>query len=387
MDKSGICVVIPTYNNGNTLADVIEQTLVQRLSIIVVNDGSTDNTAEVLNDYISVLTLISYSANRGKGFALKQGFAKASEMGFSYAVTIDSDGQHNPGNIPLFVEKLEETGEAIIIGNRNMTIENVPVKSAFGKRFSNFWFFIETWTKCSDTQSGFRLYPLNPLMKRHFYTNRFEFEIESIVRLAWDNIPVREVDIPVRYYPEEQRVSHFRPGADFFRISVLNSILVLLAYCWYLPRLFFLKMRAKTWKELLFNPEESNLKKAKSLAFGVFMGIIPIWGFQMIVAFALAIFFKLNKTLVLLASNISLPPMIPAIIFGSLWCGSLVLHTETIIKFSREISLQSVGNMMLQYIVGSVILATLASVATFLISYVLLHRFSPHFSPHRHIDT
>jgi glycosyltransferase involved in cell wall biosynthesis len=375
MDKSDICVVIPTYNNGATLAEVIEQTLVQRLNIIVVNDGSTDNTAELLKNYSSVLTLVSYSVNKGKGFALKQGFAKACEMGFSYAVTIDSDGQHNPENIPLFVEKLIEMGEeSVIIGNRNTTIGNVPVKSAFGKRFSNFWFFIETWKKCSDTQSGFRLYPLTPLMKKHFYTNHFEFEIESIVRFAWENIPVKEVDIPVRYYPEEKRVSHFRPGVDFFRISVLNSILVLLAYCWYLPRLFFLKMKSKTWKELLLNPEESNLKKAKSLAFGVFMGIIPVWGFQMIAAFALAIIFKLNKALVLLASNISLPPMIPAIIFGSLWFGSLALRTGKIIEFSRDISLESVGNMMLQYVVGSVILATLASGVTFLISYVLLSK-------------
>lgn len=373
MDKSDICVIIPTYNNGSTLADVIEQTLAQRLDIIVINDGSTDNTAELLKNYIPVLTLISYPGNKGKGFALKQGFAKACEMGFSYAVTLDSDGQHNPGNIPLFVEKLEETGDAVIIGNRNMSAGNAPVKSAFGKRFSNFWFFVETWKKCSDTQSGFRLYPLKPLMKKHFYTNRFEFEIESIVRLAWDNIPVKEIDIPVRYYPEGKRVSHFRPGVDFFRISVLNSILVLLAYCWYLPRLFFLKMRAKTWKELLLNPEESNLKKAKSLAFGVFMGIIPIWGFQMIVAFALAIIFKLNKALVLLASNISLPPMIPAIIFGSLWFGSLALRTGKIIEFSRDISMQSVGNMMLQYVIGSVILAAIASIATFFISYILLN--------------
>jgi glycosyltransferase involved in cell wall biosynthesis len=377
MDKSDICVIIPTYNNGSTLADVIEQTLAQRLDIIVINDGSTDNTAELLKNYIPVLTLISYPGNKGKGFALKQGFAKACEMGFSYAVTLDSDGQHNPGNIPLFVEKLEEkleeTGDVVIIGNRNMSAGNAPVKSAFGKRFSNFWFFVETWKKCSDTQSGFRLYPLKPLMKKHFYTNRFEFEIESIVRLAWDNIPVKEIDIPVRYYPEGKRVSHFRPGVDFFRISVLNSILVLLAYCWYLPRLFFLKMRAKTWKELLLNPEESNLKKAKSLAFGVFMGIIPIWGFQMIVAFALAIIFKLNKALVLLASNISLPPMIPAIIFGSLWFGSLALRTGKIIEFSRDISMQSVGNMMLQYVIGSVILAAIASIATFFISYILLN--------------
>jgi len=371
MDNTDICVVIPTYNNSDALANVIDKALSQGLYMIVVNDGSTDKTEDILSIYKSI-TAISYSDNKGKGFALKQGFAQAYKMGFLYAITLDSDGQHNPEDIRLFIEKHRASGEAVIIGNRKIMTGNIPAKSAFGKRFSNFWFLAETWKKCRDTQSGFRLYPLKPMMKKHFYTNRFEFEIESLVRLVWDNIPVEEVDIPAIYFPDGKRVSHFRPGADFFRISVLNSVLVLAAYFWFLPRLFFLKMKAKTWKELLLNPEESNLNKAKSLAFGVFMGIIPIWGFQMIVAFALAMILKLNKTLVLLASNISIPPMIPVIISGSLWFGSLALRTGNVIEFSRDISLQSAGNMMLQYIVGSIILAFVAGTVTFLTSYMLL---------------
>jgi glycosyltransferase involved in cell wall biosynthesis len=367
-----ICVIIPTYNNNGSLVDVIEKTLLQGFHLIVVNDGSTDNTAEILSGYDSRLTVVSYPVNKGKGFALRQGFAKAYEAGFSYAVTLDSDGQHNPENISLFVEKLNETGESIIIGNRNLVVGNIPVKNTFGKKISNFWFLVETWKKCRDTQSGFRLYPLKPLMKKHFHTERFEFEIEALVRLAWDNISVNEIDIPVVYFPEEKRISHFRPGVDFFRISILNSILVILAYLWFLPCLFFMRMKHKTWKELLLNPEESNLKKAKSLAFGVFMGILPIWGFQMIAAFTLAVALKLNKTLVLFASNISIPPLIPPIIFGSLWFGNLVLNTGYTVKFDNDISIQSIGNMMFQYIIGSIILAVIASSMIFLASYALL---------------
>jgi glycosyltransferase involved in cell wall biosynthesis len=372
MDKTGICVIVPTYNNGNALAGVLDKTLMQGFHVIVVNDGSTDGTAELLKSYASRLTLVSYPVNKGKGYALRQGFAKACEEGFSYAVTLDSDGQHSPENICLFVEKLNGAGEALIVGNRNTVIGNVPAKNTFGKKFSNFWFLIETWTKCRDTQSGFRLYPLKPLQKRRFHTNRFEFEIEALVRLAWDNVPVLEVDIPVTYFPVEKRVSHFRPGADFFRISVLNSVLFILAYLWFLPRLFFLKMKNRTWKGLLLNPEESNLKKAKSLAFGVFMGIIPIWGFQMIVAFVFAAILKLNKTLVLFASNISIPPMIPPIVFGSLWLGGLVLNTGDTVKFSSDMSFHDIGDMMFQYITGSIILATVAGGTVFLVSYALL---------------
>jgi glycosyltransferase involved in cell wall biosynthesis len=369
-----ICVIIPTYNNGSVLAGVIEKTLSQGFHVIVVNDGSTDGTAEILSSYGSRLTTVSYPVNRGKGFALQQGFAKAYEAGFSYAVTLDSDGQHNPENIALFVEKLNETGESVIIGNRNLVAGDIPVRNTFGKRFSNFWFWIETWKKCRDTQSGFRLYPLERMVKKHFHTRRFEFETESLVRLAWDNIPVKEIDIPVVYFPKGERVSHFRPGIDFFRISILNSILVILAYLWFLPRLFFIRIRSKTCTELLLNPGESSLKKAKSLAFGVFMGIIPIWGFQMIVAFTLAAHLKLNKTLVLIASNISIPPVIPVIVFGSLWFGNLVLNTGYTVRFSSDMSLQSIGSMMVQYIVGSIVLATVAGGAVFLASYALLSK-------------
>jgi glycosyltransferase involved in cell wall biosynthesis len=371
MCETDICVIVPTYNNDRTLAGVIDRTLAQGLHLIVVNDGSTDGTEELLAGYAARLTRVSYPVNQGKGFALRKGFEKAYDEGFSYAITLDSDGQHSPENIRLFVDKLMETGESVIIGSRRVVAGNAPAKSAFGRRFSNFWFRTETWTKSNDTQSGFRLYPLKPMMRKHFYTNRFEFETESLVRLAWDNIPIREVDIPVTYFPKGERVSHFRPRADFVRISVVNSVLVVLAYLWFLPRLFFMKMKSRTWKELLFNPDESNMRKAKSLAFGVFMGITPIWGFQMIVAFAFATVLKLNKTLVLIASNVSIPIMIPAIVFGSLWFGSFALNTGHVIKLS-DITIHSLGDMMMQYIIGSIMLATVAGGVMFIVSYAIL---------------
>jgi glycosyltransferase involved in cell wall biosynthesis len=367
-----VCVIIPTYNNGGALVDVIDRTLSQGLYLFVVNDGSTDNTATILNDYREQLAVISYPVNKGKGFALRQGFAAAVEAGFLYAIVLDSDGQHDPANIRLFIDKLNETGEAIIVGNRTQIDGHVPVKNTFGRRFSNFWFLVETWQKCQDTQCGFRLYPLRPLMKRRFYTTRFEFEIEALVRLAWDNIPVQEVDIAVRYFPEGERVSHFRPATDFLRISALNSVLFTMSYLWFLPRLFVLKMSNKTWKDILLNPHESRLTKAQSLAFGVFMGIIPLWGFQMLIALAFAAMLRLNKTLVLLASNISLPPMIPAILFGSLWFGGIVLNTEQTRTYSRDISIDNLGDMLLQYIIGSIVLATTVAVTVFGISYSIL---------------
>ena len=91
----GICVIIPTYNNAGTIADVVTRALVQCKDVIVVSDGCTDGTLEILQK-IEGITLVAYEKNAGKGTALKRGFKKALEMGFAYAITLDADGQHYP---------------------------------------------------------------------------------------------------------------------------------------------------------------------------------------------------------------------------------------------------------------------------------------------------
>ncbi len=173
------CVLIPTYNNAATLQKVIEDVSRFTRDIIVVNDGSTDRTEEIIRS-IEGLQVVSYMPNRGKGMALRKGFAFAHSRGYQYAITIDSDGQHFPSDLPRFLEKRKQEPNAIIIGARNMNQASVPGKSSFGNRFSNFWFKLETGIDAPDTQSGFRLYPLEPLSQMKFYTRKYEFEIEVI---------------------------------------------------------------------------------------------------------------------------------------------------------------------------------------------------------------
>lgn len=238
-----IGIVIPTYNNHKTLQRVIDGVLEYTHQVIVVNDGSTDTTSEILKKYPQ-LTLITLPENQGKGNALKIGFRKALDLGYDYAITIDSDGQHFPDDIPVFVEALiEENEDVLLIGNRNMEQDGIPKKSSFGNRFSCFWFWFETGIKLQDTQSGYRLYPLKSIPKK-YYTPKFEFEIEIIVRTAWKQIPVKNVPIKVLYDPDE-RVSHFRPFKDFARISVLNTVLVIIALFYIYPRNFILNFKKK----------------------------------------------------------------------------------------------------------------------------------------------
>jgi glycosyltransferase involved in cell wall biosynthesis len=215
-----ICVIIPTYNNAGTLATVLEQVYLYCHNVYVVNDGSTDDTSEILA-YYSNVTTISYADNSGKGWALRQGFIAAVNDGF---------------DIPALVNTLAQTGPCLIIGTRNMQQEGVPRKSSFGNKFSNFWFWIETGYDVPDTQSGYRLYPIKQLQNLHFFTCKFEFEIEVIVRAAWQGIQVVSTPVMVYYAVGKERITHFRPFTDFARISLLNTALITLRIVYELPR-------------------------------------------------------------------------------------------------------------------------------------------------------
>lgn len=366
------CVILPTYNNDKTLARVLAEILsyVPANSLIVINDGSTDNTSNILLELPSDVSVISNEENSGKGFSIRRGLQAAVELGFKNAITIDSDGQHFPNDLPKMIEAAYNNPGAVLMGTRNMGQPGVPQKSSFGNKFSNFWFKIETSITLPDTQTGFRLYPLEPLKKMTLFTNKFELEIEIIVRLAWRNCKFIPINVQVKYDPEE-RVSHFRPGIDFFRISVLNSILVTIALFWIYPRNLFLKS-LRLIKAEAVKPQESNLIKSLSLGFGVFMGIIPVWGFQLIIGMPLAVLFRMNKVLFFAAANISIPPMIPIIIYTSYKLGNYFLGGSLEVLNSSELTLESISIDAEKYFLGATILAILSFVIVTLVSFSAL---------------
>ncbi|MDL2227594.1 glycosyltransferase family 2 protein [Odoribacter sp. OttesenSCG-928-L07] len=223
-----VCIIIPTYNNSKTLAKVIDSVSIYSTHIYVVNDGSTDNTSEILNDYHSKVSIINIEKNRGKGNALKQGFKRAYQDGYDYAISIDSDDQHDAKYIPMFYNGIAKNPHSIIIGSRNLSQENKPTKNTFANKFSNFWFNLQTLSKVKDTQSGYRAYPLKKISKMKLITTRYECELEILVRMAWKNTKIIEIPIEAYYAPKEERVTHFR-NVDFLRISLMNTLLTILA--------------------------------------------------------------------------------------------------------------------------------------------------------------
>lgn len=373
LKQMGICVIVPTYNNHKTVKRVIESVLEYTGDLIVVNDGATDGTPSILDEFGDRIVLISYAPNKGKGYALRMAFAKATELGYHYAITIDSDGQHFANDIPKFIEVHRSHPDAVIMGARNLEAEGMAAKSSFANRFSNFWFRLQTGIYMPDTQTGFRLYPLEKIKNLTLFTNRFEFEIEVIVKLAWRDVPFVSVPIQVKYDPNE-RVSHFRPGPDFTRISFLNAWFTILTALYHLPRRLLLKGKLlKLIKEEAIKPEETNLRKAASIGFGFFFGILPIWGFQLLIGIPTAIFLRMNKVLFIAAANISLPPLIPFIIFFSYLMGQPFFDGEPI-PFDKlsELSLDNIHDSYIQYLIGAILLSIITGLIGFVVSWITL---------------
>lgn len=371
------CVLIPTYNNAKTIESVIQSTMEYCDDIIVIDDGCTDGTKEILSRYPG-LHIVTHPVNKGKGVGLRNGFDKAVHLGFTYAISIDSDGQHYPKDFILFLDKIEHKPGSLIIGARNMTVENVPNKSTFGNKFSNFWFWAETGITLPDTQSGFRLYPVQRLKKIWLFTTKFELEIEVIVKAAWRGIPVISVPVSVYYAPEGERVSHFVPSRDSTRISFLNTYLVILAALFWRPVMLFRSINfrnlKRVWREEVVAAHETPKKKALSVGVGLFFGIVPIWGFQFALAIFTAIFFKLNKVIVGLSAQISVPPLIPFVLYASIKTGELVLNKKVNLDFDKLLTLETLNNLFLYY-VGATVLSVIAGITGFVVTWILLKLF------------
>ena len=377
MKRLSCCVVLPTYNNHKTLGSIIIRILEFTDDIIVVNDGSSHETDDVLSQF-GQITVIAFDKNHGKGHSLKTGFKKAVELGFDFAITLDTDGQHFPTDIPVFIEKLDSSVDKniLLIGDRNMNEADVLSRSAKGNRVSSFWVHAATGLKLQDSQSGFRLYPIRALDNISFFksTKKFEFEVEVIVKSHWAGIEVSHVPIHI-LYEQPERVSHFRPFMDIARIVVLITWFLLVRLFYITPRNFIRKLKQKGIKRFFIEDflqhHDSPKKKALSIALGVFLGLSPLWGFHTVIVLFLAILFRLNKVIAFAFSNISLPPFIPFVLLMSLQVGNWVLgHDSHYSVDSIMANFDAIKNLK-SYIVGSLVLSTVSALFFGLVGFVI----------------
>lgn len=372
------CILIPTYNNEKTLAGVLQDLLIYTSNLLVVNDGSTDSTVDILKEFPQI-EIHHFEKNQGKGEALKKGFKYAENLGYEYAISIDSDGQHYPDDLDVFLRELENKKagtELLLVGDRNMGQEGIPGTSTLGNKFSSFWYLVVTGIQLSDTQSGYRLYPLKVVNKTTLYTKKFELEIEVIVKAAWRKVQVKNIPIKV-FYEKENRVTHFRPFRDIARISILYTWFVIVSFFFIHPRNSYNDFRKKGfkrfWNENIIKNQEPAHKKAAAIALGVFVGISPFWGFHTLLVFIFAAIFDLNKVVAFLFSNISIPPLIPLIVYASYQAGSLFTGKGLAWELRPEDfdSSTDIFQGLLQYMMGSFALAGLMAFLLWVIFYFM----------------
>ena len=335
--KARIC--IPTYNNSTTIRDVVSKCSFQTdLPILVVDDGSDDDLRLLLKDLVSTkIEIIRHPENKGKGKALQTAIADSISKGFTHLVSIDADGQHPPSEISKIINEVKKHPWSLVIGKRNFkeNDHNIPSVSKFGRKFSNYWVKYQTDSIISDSQSGLRCYPLFHVQNMSFYTKRFDFEIEILIRLLWKGVAVREVLIETIYPEKNIRISHFNKLWDNARISFLNIILVLLT---------------------IFRKGLSPKEMSWAIGLGIFIGCTPLWGLHAIIAFFVSIIFRLNFIALFIGTQISIPPLAPFLVLGSLYLGKHIT---------------GVHKSFLTYVLGTIFIGATLGITTGIITYFI----------------
>jgi uncharacterized protein (DUF2062 family) len=372
--------VVPVFNHSHTVQQVVREAK-SRFPVIVVNDGSTDETPNLLAAETGI-TVVTLPSNQGKAAALCAGFGRARELGFTHAITIDADGQHATAQLDAFAAACRREPEAFIIGVRDLKREGAPWPRRFSNAFSTFWFRLETGVPLTDTQCGYRCYPLQALERLRVKARRYAYELEVMALAAWAGVPLVALPVTSDYRAPTSKLSHFQPWRDTLQISRVHSRLSMLAFCAPallrrvmargelrdLPR----RQRVRTVLRHLFSEHtQTPGRLAVAVGVGLFCGIAPIWGFQMIAAVALAHKFRLNKAVAVTASHVSFPLAAPFILAAGLALGHF-LRTGGWIDFRPEAVAKQIPVYFAEWFFGSLVLAILAggtgTLAAFLVA-------------------
>ncbi len=371
-------VVAPTFNNAGTLENILTRVRALGLPIVVVNDGSTDSTRQILGHWQarSQVTVLCHDRNSGKAMALQTGFAAARAAGFTHAVTIDTDGQHDPEQIPQLLETAVNHPEAIILGRRDRHANGYPARSRMGRALSNLMIRLESGVRVADSQCGLRIYPLDQTLGISCRAGRYGFETEILTRAAWAGVPIVQVDVNCHYLPKDQRVSHFRPVVDTLRGAAMHGRLMMGALPRWAIRLAGWLSPVQALRKLQHQPGARS-EFAAGLAVGVFIACLPVYGIQSVLSLFAARRLNLHPIWVLAGSQLSIPPISPILIWISLTLGHLLLHgtlSSPIDWSTAETAFLSTAlwrAWLLEWVVGGLLLGLVLALATYGIARAL----------------
>jgi hypothetical protein len=354
-------VLIPAYNHPQTLRAVAEGVLAILPDLLVVDDGSAVPAGPSLAGL--PLRLIRHETNRGKGAAIKTAAAFAGEHGYSHLITLDADGQHDPADLARFVAAAARHPRSFIVGARNFARKgNVPFSSRFGRRFSEFWMFIQTGQRVGDMQSGYRAYPVAALGGLTLRDDRYSFEIEVLVKAAWSGFEIMEIPVSVHYPAARDRVSHFRAFRDNWHITVLNTRLTIRA-------LIPVPFRELAWEDGPGADRVSVRRPLQSLRrlmadsatprlFAVSTGIslwvncLPLPGLQTFLLLWLIAALKLNRPWSLAVSHACLPGLMPALAIEG---GHYFLTGAWLTEISRQTLAREAWSRLGEWLAGALV--------------------------------
>lgn len=221
------CLLIPIYNHKGSIGRTVERLRVHALPIVIVDDGSDAATQAVLNKLVAShpdIRLLRLPQNGGKGAAVMHGMREAKAMGYTHALQIDADGQHDTNDVPKFIAAGAADPEAVICG-KPIYDASVPKGRLYGRYITHFWVWVETLSfSIGDSMCGFRLYPLAAtcdLIDTVAIPTRMDFDIAIVVQLAWRGLGI--VNIPTRVTYPVDGVSHFDVLRDNVRITKMHT--------------------------------------------------------------------------------------------------------------------------------------------------------------------
>lgn len=392
--SDSVLVVVPVYNHAGTVRQVTEGVLKHHPHVLVVDDGSTDLMAaesehtlpsEKLQNARTLpaphplaglpVHFARHAENQGKGAAIRTAVRIAHDLGMSHIVTIDADGQHMPDEVLKFLSAIRDNPRAVLVGARDFNTDNIPFSSRFGRSFSNFWLKVQTGVILSDTQCGFRSYPLIMLENLRFTETRYSFEVEVLVRAAWAGFSLCDIPISVYYPPVNERISHFKALADNVRISLLNTRLTIRSIMPWPHKKFQHDTRGAISVlhpmrslRLLMEDNATPRNLAFSAALGVSFGTFPLFGLNCILIILTTGALRLNKLVGLASNQLCIPPLVPALCIE---IGYFVRNGT----FLTDISLQTLGYEALQriweWLLGALILFPFFSTSLGLLVFLM----------------
>ncbi len=210
--------VIPAFNAADHLTGVIDDTsaALAKERIIVVDDGSSDDTYAVAA--ATGVVVVQHDINQGKGVALRTGIQKAIDMGMAFAVTLDADGQHNPAEIPTFIEYMQQSDADIIVGNRMEDTEDMPLIRQLTNRFTSGFVSMSAHTRIPDSQNGYRMIKTALFARLTFETKRYDFESEILIKAGRAGARIESMPVQTIYGDETSTIHPLVDTARFFRM-------------------------------------------------------------------------------------------------------------------------------------------------------------------------